>query len=267
MYELKTSQFPVIIPLFKEARWSFPIAQSVIEGRLGGKIFVDNPSAPKTAVVLSKINWMYMYGELNNLSLNHELRDFITNILCSVNDYFVWSGMSEYWQDDLKAMFGNRIKSYPRMPFKFNIQKYAQTKPNYTAIPDGFEIKRIDDSLIEKSCDFFHGILMFWDNYDNFLSNGFGFCALYDGEVVCVCQSAFNAGGLSEIDIFTSDKFRNLGLATHTCSEFIDYCLMNNITPDWDCTVINKPSFNLAKRLGFEETEEYPCFFWHKDFK
>ena len=109
-------------------------------------------------------------------------------------------------------------------------------------------------------------ISMFWDNYNKFLENGIGFCTLHDNEVVCVCQSAVNVAGISEIDIFTSDKFRNLGLATHTCSAFIDYCLVTGTAPDWDCVEINQPSYNLAKKLGFEELQKYPLYVWHKDF-
>lgn len=266
MYQLEKEQYLKVLPMLKDSEWLFPIARSVIGLQLGGRIMVDDPHNPETAVVISQINWMYMFGNVNNPAFNAEFRKYVSDLLCKENEYFVWCNLSVGWQIELKNMFGDKIKSFPRIPFKFNTAKYLQSKEGFSDLPEGFTIKRIDKVLIKQACELFPGIIMFWDNYDNFLENGIGFCALHNNEVVCVCQSAVNVAGVSEIDIFTSEKHRSKGLAAHTCSAFIDCCIGNGLTPDWDCVEVNQPSYNLAKKLGFEELQKYPLFFWHKDF-
>lgn len=266
MYQLKKEQYLKVLPLLKESEWTFPIARSVIESQLGGRILVDDPHNPETAVVISQINWMYMFGNVNNALFNAEFQEYVSDVLCKENEYFAWCNLSMDLQKELRNKFGDKIKSFPRIPFKFNTEKYLQSKEGFADLLEGFAIRKIDEVLIKQACELFPGITMFWDNYDNFLKNGIGFCALHENAVVCVCQSAVNVAGISEIDIFTSEKYRNKGLAVHTCSAFIDCCITNGLIPDWDCVEINQPSYNLAKKLGFEELQKYPLFFWHKDF-
>ncbi|MBU3127863.1 GNAT family N-acetyltransferase [Clostridium tagluense] len=106
-----------------------------------------------------------------------------------------------------------------------------------------------------------------WESGSNFISNGFGFCILKDGEFVSVCNTYYVKQGSAEIDITTSDKFRKQGFALITCLAFIEHCVKNNIKPIWDCDEGNENSKSLAIKLGFNSIENYQMHWWHENKK
>lgn len=90
----------------------------------------------------------------------------------------------------------------------------------------------------------------FWNNEIDFRKYSKGIVVLFDNRPASICYSAAN-DFRSEIDIFTFEDFRGLGLGKYAVSFFVNECLNSNLLPNWDCFVENKPSLNIALKTGF----------------
>ncbi|MGE7952304.1 GNAT family N-acetyltransferase [Lysinibacillus xylanilyticus] len=54
------------------------------------------------------------------------------------------------------------------------------------------------------------------------------------------------------------------GLASFTAEKFIDYCLLNDIKPCWDCDIHNHGSYHLGTKLGFSNPKKYTVIYKEK---
>ena len=99
----------------------------------------------------------------------------------------------------------------------------------------------------------------FWRSKEDFLENGFGFIANdYVGNPVSICYSACVASKTAEIDVVTMPGHQKKVLAKVVVGAFVDFCLENNITANWDCFVENTASLNTAESIGFTAAMNYP---------
>ncbi len=63
--------------------------------------------------------------------------------------------------------------------------------------------------------------------------------------------------GVAEIDVATLPDFRMKGFAKLVVGRFVDYCLDNGITANWDCFEDNLGSLKTAEHLGFKFIRSY----------
>lgn len=264
MEELNQEEFIRVLPSFERSKHQIPMMRSVIEGKQKGRILVDDKLKPETYVVITDFNWIYVVGNQESESFKKEFSDFIVKELAEKNDHFAWANLNDYWQGKLTELLGNKVRSFPRVIYKFNKDKYI--KSNWRAeLPSDYEIRIIDSNLINEACKFLDGIKMFWGTEENFLKNGIGFCLLYENKIISGCQSGVVTSGRCEIDVFTHQDFRKKKLSAIVCSAFIDHCLALGLEPYWECVRANVPSSKLAEKLGFEEVEEYPFYAYFKN--
>jgi L-amino acid N-acyltransferase YncA len=64
------------------------------------------------------------------------------------------------------------------------------------------------------------------------------------------------------IDIETEEKHRRKGLAYAMMADFITDCNKNNYVPQWDCVESNQSSYHMARKLGFEITNENTVYWF-----
>jgi len=103
-------------------------------------------------------------------------------------------------------------------------------------------------------------ILGLFDSKELFLKKGFGYCLRDGNTIVCAAitghppfKNAF------EIQVNTDRKYRKKGLATVVCAALIKDSLENGFKPHWDAD--NKPSVNLALKLGYTNPVPYGYYF------
>jgi len=257
MEELNSKDFIKLLSYFERCEHQIPMMSSVIEGKQKGRILVDNPSNPETFVVITNFNWIYVIGNQESESFKKEFSDFITKELSVKNEHFAWANLNDYWQSKLVELLGDKVRSFPRVVYKFNEDKYIKTKCK-AILPDGYELRAIDSNLIGEACEFLDGIEMFWTTGENFLKQGMGFCLLHENKIISACQSCAVINGKCEIDVLTHKDYRKKDLSAIVCSAFIDHCLEVGLEPYWECVRVNIPSSKLAEKLGFEEVMEYP---------
>lgn len=264
LFQLKADEFSKVLKLYKKSKHQIPMIQSVIDRKLAGKIFADEKINPQTIVVITHFNWMYVIGNQESENFKNQFKNFIVNELVPKCDQFAWFGLSDYWQDKLTEMFGDNIKSFPRVKYELDEEVYRE-RSSHSKLSDGYKVELIDSHLVDKASEFFDGIKMFWGTNENFLKSSFGFCMMHDNDVISVCQALAITEDVCEIDILTKDSYRGKSLAYFPCSAFIEHCLKSGLKPYWETVRANTSSCRLAEKLGFVEVEEYPFYAWFKN--
>lgn len=265
MKELKNNEFINVIQLLNQEKVHCTFAYAVVEGKQPGRIFVDNSIRPKCALITCKSGKYLVAGDINNINFNDFVSDYLYNTENHSNYFDLYSSSHE-WLNRLDEMLGDNAAKLSRQLFQWDNSNLSSVSKWNEMVPEGFELRKMDASLFEKyakEMDLSYYDL--WENPDNFASNGFGFCLLKDNEFVSVCNTYYVRDGFAEIDIVTKDKFRRQGFALITCSEFIKYCVRNNIKPIWDCDNGNENSKILASKLGFKSIETYQMHWWHEN--
>lgn len=98
----------------------------------------------------------------------------------------------------------------------------------------------------------------------NYVNNGLAFFTRDTrGEVVAIISAlAPILNHTVEVQVNTKEgkENRRKGYATAACTEFLLYCLKNNIKAHWDAD--NEISRNLALKLGYTLEEDYVAYYW-----
>lgn len=265
MKELKSCEFGRINKLLDLEKVHCTFAYSVIEGKQPGKVYVDNYIEPKSCFIVCKSGKYLVAGETNNAGFNEFLEGYLKNKENHLR-YFDLYSSSQEWISRFDNMLGDNAAKLSRQLLKWDKCNTERVLKLDTRMPEGFELKKMDDMLFEKytkEIDSSYKVL--WKTSKNFVSKGFGFCVLKDNEFVSVCNTYYVRDGVVEVDIVTKEKYRKQGFAVVTSLEFIKYCLANNIEPVWDCDDGNEKSKKLAAKLGFNSVENYEMHWWHEN--
>ena len=104
----------------------------------------------------------------------------------------------------------------------------------------------------------FAGIIKpFWKSWHSFNNDSIvSWLCDNDGTPVSFCYAAVIANGVAEVDVFTVESYRGLGLAKLVTNHFIEQAFQKNLKVSWDCFEDNLASSQLAKEIGFYQTFE-----------
>ena len=259
LYELKKSEFFRVLPILNKNRNDLTFSYSVINKVIDGSVYVNDKINPKTVVIFTESGLGRIIGDDLNKSFNKELDEIFSKRLNEKK--FTLCSSSIEWDNKIISLIGDRIYDLKRSSFEYNVNKSNIEFEIKENIPKGFIIKKLTKDLINHCNEFNEDYyIKYWGSIDNFIKNGFGYCALFNGKVVGVCTSIYANEKYAEIDIFTDEKFRGKGLAFLLSKIFIRNCIDNNIIPSWDCETSNLSSYKLANRLGFEYKGEYTIY-------
>ncbi|MDP4203460.1 MAG: GNAT family N-acetyltransferase [Bacteroidota bacterium] len=245
-------------------------ARFIIEQKVDGKVFVDNPDNPTTFYILHPYSMSLLFGNVDNTEFNSALVAYLLNT-DKHRQTFEWLQAPEKkWQAFLSDTFGDRfvaveenrgavndkIEITTRVNFKFNKEKFEAIS---AMTPVDKQVVRTDTAHY----DAIQGAVIpenFWNNRDDFFENGVGFTSLSDNEVASTAFSSFIFDDTLEIGIETAQPYKGKGYAFAACSALINYCIEKNYEPVWSCKKDNIGSYRLACRLGFEPTLTLPFY-------
>ena len=224
------------------------LVTSCLQGMMGGKIYVTNLEHPRSAMAFLA-EFAFFGGEPDRELASFKPKGVVGMVPGSEG----WAKLIEECQPDADKVTRYAIKKDTAFD-RANLQKLA------AALPEGYEIKRIDGELYDKcleSDDFEDGVCHFASK-EQYLEMGRGFAALKNGAPVSVASSytVFREG--IEIEIDTLEPERRKGLAAAVCATLILSCLDDGLYPSWDAANMN--SVHLAEKLGYEFSHEYPCY-------
>lgn len=137
---------------------------------------------------------------------------------------------------------------------RYLYQHFSDT-PVEVNLPDGFEIMEMDKIILENLSGRIVPSL-FWQNNDEFLENGKGYCVMHNGEIAAWAFSASVSCEEIDIGVETAEKYRGQGLATTAAKMMMKYTQKQGKAPVWACYYKNMASQKIAEKLGFSKTAE-----------
>ncbi len=272
MIELKKQDYHKASKSLKKVTFNSLFARAAVEGHVSGKIFADSQDEPTTFYVIHPYGMTLLFGSHRNKNFNEAFKDHSLNKNGLRNTFEWMQAYPDNWDNTLKALYGNQfitssdnsenidsgiVELNTRVNFQFNPQNYIELKKNLISLNGTItrttekEFNEMEGSVIPSK---------FWDNAKDFLANGIGFSCYLEGQLACTAYSSCRMDNMLELGMETIPKFRGKGIALHTCSKLIEYCLENDLEPIWACRLENIGSYNLAKKLGFEPTLQLPYY-------
>lgn len=274
MIQLQTENYYKLAEPVKNVGINHLFARTVVEQKMDGEIFVDDPEQPSTFYVKHGYGMALLFGKTDNETFNRHLANYLLNEnkTRKANEWL--QAYPPKWNDKLEELLDGRllgetdanpyqnkdnqqyIKKSTRVNFRFNREKYMPPEPgNYAE----FKVVKTDAELFDQ----ISGTVVpryFWRNKEEFEQQGAGFSLMYENEYVSTAFSAFAFETELELGIETQSQFQGKGLAQLTCSALVDYCLENSYEPVWACRLENAGSYKLAQKLGFEPIRMIPYY-------
>ncbi|MBH1939739.1 GNAT family N-acetyltransferase [Mobilitalea sibirica] len=268
IYELNELEFYRIKPMLIGSTVNLEI-KAVANKFNPGWIFVDNYENPKSALVWSKgIEGFYFLGQETNIEFTECIDKYITEVIINRAkkvglDRFEFSGTGVEWDQTLEKIFSNK-ELYKSKQFVYKYNNTEKTLIRKKDLPDGIEVKKVDKELLNSNVtniDFVKSaILEWWNNVEDYINKGIGFCTIFDNNIVSSCISSFVTEESMESHIVTVEKYRKRGFAKIAVEEFLRYCIKYNYEPYWDCMESNAGSRALAESLGYYKDYEYKLY-------
>ncbi|MBN1934015.1 MAG: GNAT family N-acetyltransferase [Anaerolineae bacterium] len=264
MIELDAAQFNLAQPIFSRLDFCVPL-QAILEGSAPGRVFVDRATAPTVAFVWTRWGYYYLCGNPHNATFVAALAQRLADELLPAS---ITGGESEPilypdgegWKAYLETLFkGRQTFEIYRRVHAFDRAAFNRLPDWRARIPAGFDIKRIDRALLAQTGDQFD-IEQTWNSVDDFGEKGIGFAVWSGDRLASVCMSAFVGADRAEIGVHTDEAYRRRGLAQLAAQAFIEACLQQGLTPNWECFWDNEPSVALAQKLGFVMQFDHPIY-------
>lgn len=235
-------------------------ARAVIEQKVQGKIYVDNPESPQTFYILHPYGMSLLFGKSNNEKFNQKFKNYVLNI----NEERCHDEWMQTYPNDWDIVLRNLFEQPElimefdvRVNFKFNEKKYVQTKQTFGS--DNIRIHSTTENDFKEMA----GTVIpskFWKDSNDFVSNSIGVSVYYDNRLASIAFAAYIEGNTLELGIETNELYRGKHLAYKACSALLDYCLDNGFNPVWACRLENAGSYKLAQALGFEVSYQNPYY-------
>nr|WP_254610321.1 GNAT family N-acetyltransferase [Bacillus tequilensis] len=256
LQELTKEKYNGIKTLFDES-FCPTFVYAILEQTIPGVVYADDQTSPRSFFIGTESGIYFIAGDQGNQVFHNFIAEYYEKQAKSTKRFTLFSA-SDTWDHVLKTILKDDLNQMKRVAFSF------QQKPSKTALelPKELELKRIDEDIILNSTVFNSAYYdEYWDSVSQFSSKGFGFAVLHGHHVVSECTSIFLGGNRAEMDIYTLEEYRGMGLAYCAGSKFIECCLENGMVPIWDCDVCNKSSITLAAKLGFKPVAEYSIYY------
>jgi len=263
MYTLPADEYEKVKGPLSEVPINTLFVEAVLKGDVPGTVYVDDGKNPRVFYIVHGYGMSLLFGDTGNEAFNSEFARYLMNTDKTRNTHEWMQVYPDTWASRLEDMLGDnlvkkdekegdgdpgRVVEFTRVNFAFDPEKYHQAaakrdKPGYKIIPTTAEMYgEIRGSVIPRD---------FWKDGAQFIKAGGGYTLICDGEAASTAFTSYRIGDTLEMGIETMEKYRGRGFAFWVCAALIDYCIENNLTPDWTCRMENTGSYILAQRLGF----------------
>jgi GNAT superfamily N-acetyltransferase len=238
--------------------------QTVLAGLLPGRVYVDDPTNPGTAIVIpSNLHRVYVGGDPES----HLLVDVIDTLFkqsCAESYTLLVYYVPNSWKPLIEHILQKqKIISYWR-------QLYLLKEPPLKALlplPAHITIDRIDETMAQDATLMNRQLLLEEicsesPSLEYFFRHNVGFCARDGHKLVGWCLAEYHYQGRYELGIETIEDYQRKGIATHLASTVISHAFAQGATEiGWHCWAANVPSVASAIKLGFEKVLDYPVYF------
>jgi hypothetical protein len=224
--------------------WEETLIYSALQ-KVMGKIYVTDLENPVSAFAFTGVFGFYA-GEPDEELVKNKPEGFVIMV-----------PQNEAWAELIEKVYpgANKVTRYAiKKDTKFDVEAL---KKNLELLPEGYELKNIDDKLYDLcwenpvTADF----VAVFGSKERYLELGRGVMILKDGKFVSGASSytRYNEGIEIEVDTIKSERRKHLALVS--CSALILRCLEEGLYPSWDAH--NMMSVRMAEKLGYEFDHEY----------
>ncbi|MBD5503702.1 MAG: GNAT family N-acetyltransferase [Lachnospiraceae bacterium] len=221
---------------------------SVAEGIQDGDIFTDSLQDYEKVLFWAHSGFAYLSGNIDEHFLE-EIYELMLDRTKSNTKRFLLMTRDKYVQE----FFESKDDVIEEKRYLF---KYSGTK-GYMAssLPDGYELKEIDNRLLEKISGKIVPSL-FWKDLNNFIAKGKGYCITCNNDMASWAFSAAVSTKEIDIGIETKPEYKQQGLGMIVANKMIQYTTGQAKEPVWACHYKNTASEKMAEKLGFIKASE-----------
>jgi len=266
IHQLKIEEYKTLRSLYQNLRFNL-VVDSIIDGTTPAWVFVDQKPKLRSGLMWNKQDALLLAGYAGNEDFNLSLGEIlIQKIITDARKRYI-PEMSFYcdtntWESRLGTLLkGRSVHKASRRFYQYDRLKFDWRRQ----IPLGYEIKLIDESLLESN-EFDNGdqvigwVRSFWHSNQDFVKKGIGYCLIKEKVIASWCLSVYVSETNCEFGVATVPEHRRQGLATLAASACVEYCEENELTPHWHCWNDNKGSIAVAERIGFERPKMYYAY-------
>ena len=233
---------------------------ALIAGNSPGTLWVDDPAAPRSALMWDGDGSVALAGDANNAAFLQEAAALIAERVLPRHRSLKIRYGHPGWEGAMAALFpGATLSVGARVLYSFG----RVALPDWRSrVPEGFAIRAVDEALLAADGLANIGrlraeVAAHWPSVERYLARGLGYCALRGDEVAGWCDGGLASPGKTSITIETMERYRRLGLATLMASAFLERCQREGIAPYWDAWADNWGSLATAERVGLARIDAY----------
>jgi len=254
VHEIDPAGYAAGRALFEAAKVTFDRAYWIapFEGDFPGRLFVDDPADPKSALLARTYDY-FLAGEASP-----DLIAFMNDAPVDANPlewFYGYVPLTPAWRETLPAAMPNLFRE-DRRSFRLGVLGKRDASSWQSRIPAGIEVRDLDPVLARQADnDVPDEIELLIGSYDRFAGSYFGYAAIdsHSGRVLCVAYTAGVCRQEVNLGVGTAEAARRRGLAKLLCQACCDRAAALGVEVTWDCDRVNAASGMLAESLGFIE--------------
>ena len=242
--------------------------QALLDGDSPGEIYLDDKADPKSALAWT-MKRFFLAGRSDSQDFNCAVRElFVEKIYPDALNKGTDGLTIFYTPEGWKAVVEEFILDgkHPINDLR-HYYRCRSLKRNWREmIPAGYLLVEVNTQLLENQElanleDLIEEIHSECQSVADFLSNRFGYCFVYDNQIVTWCLSEYNSAGRCEVGIATVPDHQRKGLATAASAALVEEALGKGYQEvGWHCYSGNEASIATALAAGFEKVCQYPAF-------
>lgn len=224
---------------------------AVLDGKIIGEMWVDNPDQPTHGIVQeSTFGTFFLGGQFD--------QEFLTTFI--EEQKTVGDVLFGFWADN--TALESRFPPAPYIGYVLEFdERIGDLAPLMQPIPADVELCAVDEKIFFQMQDGEFYAAMF-GSMEKALAAGLGFCILHEGQIASEAFASMSADGLIEIGVNTQKAHWRKGYGTLVCAHTIQACEQRGYRTYWNCAEQNQPSAALARKLGYNNKRRYKLFAW-----
>ena len=253
--------YPSVSSFFEEMSAYHLAVPSVLAGILPGRIYVDDPGRPASAILIPSSKYrVYVGGEPSA-----QLLADVIHLLYEPSPAQRYGFMAHYpssaWEATIERVLQGLGTSASLRHYYHLTEPSAPVAP---PPPEAIVLAQISPTLVEDASLVSRDLLIDEIHSESpsleyFFRQHFGFCALDGRQIVGWCLAKYHYQSRYELGIGTIDAYQRQGIATQVASAVIKQAFAEGATEiGWDCWASNSASVATALKLGFQKEREYP---------
>ena len=268
MIELSAEYYQRVRPLFNPLGFNLAI-NSVLAGNTPGQVFADDPAEPHLALLWNRQDALFLAGlpgldpDISQLQWVEEV--IRRTIIPDARQRYIPHLSIQWFPVDLQTRLPDVLTDWQPEKAYRRLYLYKQIGVDYRhGLLPGYTVERISQRTLQSDLlnrdQVLGWIESFWASPEIFLERGFGYCVFTNDVITSWCLTVFNYGNRFELGVATAERYRQQGLASLAVALCLEYCLLNDLIPEWHCWENNIPSIKLAEKVGFEQRLSYPAY-------